>query len=408
MLKNSEVKKLLIVNFIILFFAILFCILLGITNFNTYKKELIKNNSNLIGSIIKDHPELEVQIINNLMDNNFDNAEYGLEILKKYGLDDIKYLDYLSNNNKLKTDSLIYNIIVVIFIFMAYFIVHYVFLRKQYAKINKIDKYLDNILNDNYNFDIRDYMEGDISNLKNDIYKVTVRLKEQNELSLKNKKALEDTLADISHQIKTPLTSMNVINDILIDNELDHKSQIEFLNKNRNQLERIEWLVTTLLKISRLDSGTVLLKREKVNICSLIEKTIEPIRILAELKSITIDTNINSDYFSLDFNWTVEALTNILKNACEHTNNNGKILIEVLDNPLYLNIKITDNGSGMSKEEQKHIFERFYKGAHNKDSIGIGLNMAKKVIDLQNGSIDCISNKDIGTTFDIKFYKKVI
>ncbi len=408
MLKNSEVKKLLIVNFIILFFAILFCILLGITNFNTYKKELIKNNSNLIGSIIKDHPELEVQIINNLMDNNFDNAEYGLEILKKYGLDDIKYLDYLSNNNKLKTDSLIYNIIVVIFIFMAYFIVHYVFLRKQYAKINKIDKYLDNILNDNYNFDIRDYMEGDISNLKNDIYKVTVRLKEQNELSLKNKKALEDTLADISHQIKTPLTSMNVINDILIDNELDHKSQIEFLNKNRNQLERIEWLVTTLLKISRLDSGTVVLKREKVNICSLIEKTIEPIRILAELKSITIDTNINSDYFSLDFNWTVEALTNILKNACEHTNNNGKILIEVLDNPLYLNIKITDNGSGMSKEEQKHIFERFYKGAHNKDSIGIGLNMAKKVIDLQNGSIDCISNKDIGTTFDIKFYKKVI
>ncbi len=408
MLKNSEVKKLLIVNFIILFFAILFCILLGITNFNTYKKELIKNNSNLIGSIIKDHPELEVQIINNLMDNNFDNAEYGLEILKKYGLDDIKYLDYLSNNNKLKTDSLIYNIIVVIFIFMAYFIVHYVFLRKQYAKINKIDKYLDNILNDNYNFDIRDYMEGDISNLKNDIYKVTVRLKEQNELSLKNKKALEDTLADISHQIKTPLTSMNVINDILIDNELDHKSQIEFLNKNRNQLERIEWLVTTLLKISRLDSGTVVLKREKVNICSLIEKTIEPIRILAELKSITIDTSINSDYFSLDFNWTVEALTNILKNACEHTNNNGKILIEVLDNPLYLNIKITDNGSGMSKEEQKHIFERFYKGAHNKDSIGIGLNMAKKVIDLQNGSIDCISNKDIGTTFDIKFYKKVI
>ena len=342
------------------------------------------------------------------MDNNFDNAEYGLEILKKYGLDDIKYLDYLSNNNKLKTDSLIYNIIVVIFIFMAYFIVHYVFLRKQYAKINKIDKYLDNILNDNYNFDIRDYMEGDISNLKNDIYKVTVRLKEQNELSLKNKKALEDTLADISHQIKTPLTSMNVINDILIDNELDHKSQIEFLNKNRNQLERIEWLVTTLLKISRLDSGTVVLKREKVNICSLIEKTIEPIRILAELKSITIDTSINSDYFSLDFNWTVEALTNILKNACEHTNNNGKILIEVLDNPLYLNIKITDNGSGMSKEEQKHIFERFYKGAHNKDSIGIGLNMAKKVIDLQNGSIDCISNKDIGTTFDIKFYKKVI
>ena len=362
----------------------------------------------MIGTIIKNHPELEVEIINNLMDNGFDNSEYGWEILNKYGLDDAKYLDYLANNHKLKTDLLIYNIIVVFFIFIVYFIIHFIFVKRQYDKINQIDKYLDNILNNNYNFDIRDYMEGDISNLKNDIYKVTVRLKEQNELSLKNKKALEDTLADISHQIKTPLTSMNVINDILIDNELDHKSQIDFLNKNRNQLERIEWLVTTLLKISRLDSGTVVLKKEKVNIHELIEKTIEPIKILAELKRITIETKIDGDYFDLDFNWTLESLINILKNACEHTNNNGLIMIEVLDNPLYLNIKITDNGSGMSKEEQKHIFERFYKGAHNKDSIGIGLNMAKKVIDLQNGSIDCISEKNIGTTFDIKFYKKVI
>lgn len=408
MLKNKEVKKLLIVNLIILFLSIVFCIILSLSSFNTYKKELIKNNSNMIGTIIKNHPELETEIINNLMENGFDNSKYGLEILNKYGLDDIKYLDYLANNHKLKNNLLIYNIIIVVFIFIAYFIIHYIFLKKQYNKINNIDNYLDNILHDNYSFDIRDYMEGDISNLKNDIYKVTVRLKEQNELSLKSKKALEDTLADISHQIKTPLTSMNVINDILIDNELDHKSQIEFLNKNRSQLERIEWLVTTLLKISRLDSGTVVLKKEKVDINELVKKAIEPIKILAELKSITIEIKINSDYFYLDFNWTVEALINILKNACEHTNNNGKILIEVSDNLLYLNIKITDNGSGMSKEEQKHIFERFYKGKHNKDSIGIGLNMAKKVIDLQNGSIDCVSDINFGTTFTIKFYKKVI
>lgn len=408
MLKNKELRKLLVANFIVLGISILLCISLSINNFNLYKRELIKNNSNMIGALIKDHPELETEIISNLMRSGFDNAEYGLKILNRYGLDDIKYLDYLANNHKLKTELLIYNIMIIVFVFIAYLIIHYVFLKKHYNKINKIDAYLDNILHDNYNFDIRDYMEGDISNLKNDIYKVTVRLKEQNELSIKNRKALEDTLADISHQIKTPLTSMNVINDILIDNELDHKSQIDFLNKNRSQLERIEWLVTTLLKISRLDSGTVVLKKEKVNINELIEKTIEPIKILAELKSITIKTKIDGDYFDLDFNWTLEALINILKNACEHTNNNGKILIEVLDNPLYLNIKITDNGSGMSKEEQKHIFERFYKGAHNKDSIGIGLNMAKKVIDLQNGSIDCISEKNIGTTFDIKFYKKVI
>ena len=129
---------------------------------------------------------------------------------------------------------------------------------------------------------------------------------------------------------------------------------------------------------------------------------------MAELKNISIETNIETTNFYLDFNWTLEALTNILKNACEHTNNNGSIKIEVNENPLYLNIKIIDNGVGISESDKKHIFDRFYKGKTNKDSIGIGLNMAKKIINLQNGEIECISKINEGTTFDIKFYKKVI
>ena len=129
---------------------------------------------------------------------------------------------------------------------------------------------------------------------------------------------------------------------------------------------------------------------------------------MAELKNILIETNIETTNFYLDFNWTLESLTNILKNACEHTNNNGSIKIEVNENPLYLNIKIIDNGVGISESDKKHIFDRFYKGKTNKDSIGIGLNMAKKIINLQNGEIECISKINEGTTFDIKFYKKVI
>ena len=407
MFKNSEVKKILFLNLIYFFIIIIIGLVLSLYSFNLYKKNLIRNNSVLVGNILKNHPELEEEIINELVLNN-DTYDYGVKILNKYGLDDPKYFDYLKVNNELKQNIILTNVLFIIILFILISITYLIFIKNQYRKINKIDKYMNKILNNDYSLDIRDYVEGDISTLKNDIYKMTIKLKEQTELSIKDKKYLEETLADISHQIKTPLTSMYVINDILSDNDLDKKSQIEFLNKNRNQLERIEWLVTTLLKISRLDSGMVTLKRDNINIDNLIKKTIEPIKIMAELKNISIETNIETTNFYLDFNWTLEALTNILKNACEHTNNNGSIKIEVNENPLYLNIKIIDNGVGISESDKKHIFDRFYKGKTNKDSIGIGLNMAKKIINLQNGEIECISKINEGTTFDIKFYKKVI
>ena len=403
MFKNKEVKKILFLNLIYFFIIIIIGLILSLYSFNLYKKNLIRNNSVLVGNILKNHPELEEEVINELVLNS-DTYDYGAEILNKYGLDDPKYFDYLKVNNELKQNIILTNILFIIILFMLVSITYLIFIKNQYRKINKIDKYMNKILNNDYSLDIRDYVEGDISTLKNDVYKMTIKLKEQTELSIKDKKYLEETLADISHQIKTPLTSMYVINDILSDNDLDKKSQIEFLNKNRNQLERIEWLVTTLLKISRLDSGMVTLKRDNINIEDLINKTIEPIKIMAELKNISIETNIETTNFYLDFNWTLEALTNILKNACEHTNNNGSIKIEVNENPLYLNIKIIDNGVGISESDKKHIFDRFYKGKTNKDSIGIGLNMAKKIINLQNG----ISKINEGTTFDIKFYKKVI
>ena len=407
MFKNREVKKILFLNLIYFFIIIIIGLILSLYSFNLYKKNLIRNNSILVGNILKNHPELEEEVINELILNS-DTYDYGAEILNKYGLDDPKYFDYLKVNNELKQNIILTNILFIIILFMLISITYLIFIKNQYRKINKIDKYMNKILNNDYSLDIRDYVEGDISTLKNDVYKMTIKLKEQTELSIKDKKYLEETLADISHQIKTPLTSMYVINDILSDNDLDKKSQIEFLNKNRNQLERIEWLVTTLLKISRLDSGMVTLKRDNINIKDLIKKTIEPIKIMAELKNILIETNVETSNFYLDFNWTLEALTNILKNACEHTHNNGSIKIEVNENPLYLNIKIIDNGVGISESDKKHIFDRFYKGKTNKDSIGIGLNMAKKIINLQNGEIECISKINEGTTFDIKFYKKVI
>lgn len=302
------------------------------------------------------------------------------------------------------------NIILLVTIFyLIPIIITWYHLYKKNKKIKNLSTYMNNILNNNYSLDIRDYEEGNLSNLKNDIYKMTVKLKEQSDSSQKEKKYLEEVLSDISHQLKTPLTSMYVINDVLLsDKKIDDSKKQEFLIKNRKELERIEWLVTSLLKMSRLDSGSEKIIPKETKLDDLIRKTVTPLEIPIELKNqhliLDYDKNIK---LNIDLNWTTEALINILKNAHEHTKENGTIQIKVKDTVIYTEIEIIDTGEGISTTDLPHIFERFYKGKTNKESIGIGLNMAKKIINLEKGDIKVISNSN-GTTFNIKFYKQII
>ncbi len=380
-------KKYFVVNFIAILIIALFYFLISNVINNSYKQKIIDNESYLIGNLLNKYPNLKEDIISSYLIK--DNYEIGNNLINEYNLITIK------NNNII---ILIYCLISALLLF----IINFIYIKSIYKKIAKIDKYMNNILNDDYSINIKDYCEGDISNLKNDIYKMTIKLKEQSELLIKEKKYLEETLQDISHQIKTPLTSMYMINDILT-NEKDENIKKEFLIKNKNQIERIEWLVTSLLKLSRLESGTVKLKKEKINLKELIDKSIEPINVLLELRNIKLTKNIIDVNLVVDINWTVEALLNVIKNACEHTVD--KIEIVGSTNPLYTEIKIIDNGSGISKKDIKHIFERFYKGNHNKESIGIGLNMSKKIINLQNGLIEVESKEGVGSTFIVKLYK---
>lgn len=302
------------------------------------------------------------------------------------------------------------NIILLVTIFyLITIIITWYHLYKKNKKIKNLSTYMNNILNNNYSLDIRDYEEGNLSNLKNDIYKMTVKLKEQSDLSQKEKKYLEEVLSDISHQLKTPLTSMYVINDVLLsDKKIDDSKKKEFLIKNRKELEQIEWLVTSLLKMSRLDSGSEKIIPKETKLDDLIRKTVTPLEIPIELKNqhlvLDYDKNIK---LNIDLNWTTEALINILKNAHEHTKESGTIQIKAKDTVIYTEIEIIDTGEGISTTDLPHIFERFYKGKTNKESIGIGLNMAKKIINLEKGDIKVISNSN-GTTFNIKFYKQII
>lgn len=405
MLKNKEVRELILIEIIVLIIGIVSILLLNKYSYETYKEAIIENNLYIIDSIISKHPELENEVIDGIINHDISKSE-SYEILNKYGLDRIDTVDYLNDNSYINKTIRKYNIIYISILIIIVFSILIIYINKIYNKIRKLSIYTNDILNNKYNMDIREYSEGDISNLKNDLYKMTIKLKEQNELSLKDKIYLQDTLSDISHQLKTPLTSMYVINELLYDDKLDKALKKELLNKSKKGLERIEWLITSLLKMSRLDSGSEKLILERVKLINIINKTIEPIRIPLELKNINLNVSCNSDIkVNVDVNWTTEALINILKNAMEHTLENGNINIVCSDNPLYTMISISDDGCGISKKDLPHIFERFYKGMSNKESIGIGLNMSKKIIENENGNISVKSKENEGTTFIIKLFK---
>nr|WP_239549303.1 HAMP domain-containing sensor histidine kinase [Scopulibacillus daqui] len=285
-----------------------------------------------------------------------------------------------------------------------------IFTRWRYREIEKLSGYLRQITSGNYSLDVRDNREGELSILKNEIYKVTVVLSEHSSLLQQDKVKLTNAISDISHQLKTPLTSMMVMAELLSDKKLDEAKRAEFTRNIRVQLERIDWLVSSLLKLSKIDAGTVLFKKDKIFVRELVQKAAESVSIPMDIKQQTLKVSGNeSAAFLGDLNWTAEALINILKNCVEHTNEGGNITIGFSENALYTEIAVRDNGKGIPKEDLPYIFQRFYKGKNaGEDSVGIGLAMAYSIITRQHGDIEVESEEGEGTQFRIKFYKHVI
>jgi signal transduction histidine kinase len=281
---------------------------------------------------------------------------------------------------------------------------------RRYKDIEKLSGYLRKIYGGDYSLDIRDNTEGELSILKNEIYKVTLILSKQTELLKTEKEQLADALSDISHQLKTPLTSMLVMTDLLNNDALEPGKRKEFTRNLTNQLKRMEWLLTSLLKLSKIDAGTATFKKERINAAELISHAAKPLLIPMELKNQRLLTDGDASLtFSGDYNWTTEAFINILKNCVEHTPDGGTISVHFDENPMYTEIIISDNGIGIDAEDLPYIFKRFYKGKNaNEESVGIGLAMAKSIISSQNGDISVSSIKNRGSSFCIKFYKQIV
>ena len=278
----------------------------------------------------------------------------------------------------------------------------------RYKKLQKLSSDLDQLLISGIPLPIREYSEGELSILANQIQKMTLRLTESAEAIKADKVYLADSLADISHQLRTPLTAMNLTTTMLRDPELPTEKRMELTGELRSLLTRTEWLVETLLKLSKLDAGTVKLVQDPVRVKNLIARAAKPIAIPMDLRNQTLIINCAEETFTGDLVWTAEALGNILKNCMEHTPEGGTITITAQDTALYTQIEVQDTGAGFDAKDIPHLFERFYKGTNaSENSYGIGLALARTVITAQNGTVQAM-NGEVGAKFVIKFYKQVI
>lgn len=279
---------------------------------------------------------------------------------------------------------------------------------KRYKRLAALAGDIDQMLHGDSTMSLNDYSEGELSILHSEIYKMTIRLREQQQTLKREKEYLADSIADISHQIRTPLTSINLLIGLLSESKLTDVRRQQLTHELYELLSRIDWLITTLLKISRLDAGTVQFKQEQVGLEALLKRSCAPLLIPMELRGQELCIRADGD-FRGDFSWTCEAIGNIVKNCMEHTPEGGRIEINATENALYSEIIIKDNGTGISPEDLPRIFERFYKGKESDGkSFGIGLALSRMIITGQGGTVKAENRKPAGAMFSIRFYKGTV
>lgn len=400
-MKNKEkLKKFLIILSLYTIFIIFLTYSINKYEYQVYKDNFDTKITSIILKIKEDYPNITDEELYNILKSSKKDGK----VLEQYSLT-IDNKSLLKENDNKYQQFLVTNITIV---FISTIFLIFLFLRfnaKKDREINKITKCLEEINKRNYKIDIEEMSEDELSILKNELYKVTIKLKEDAENSKQAKKDLKDTLADISHQLKTPITSVLIILDNIIDNpDMDKNTKEDFIRDIKRELLNINFLALNLLKLSKLDSNTVHFIKKEVSLDEIVTSSIKNIAPLCDLKNINIEKNISAHIkINCDLNWQVEALTNILKNCVEHSNENSKIEITASANKVYASMEIRDYGTGISPEDLPHIFERFYKGKDASfESVGIGLALAKKIIESNDGIIGVTSNNQ-GTKFTIKY-----
>lgn len=397
-MKNKTIKKYILSLIILLIFNVSLIFILNRYEYKMYTKNYNDKINSIISNIKNKYPNIEESDIIEIINNEEDSED----ILSKYGIDSITKNDKV--NNKIRIISLI----IIITFDSLIILIFYLYDKNKSKKIKEITKMISKINNRQFDIDINDFNEGELSILKNEISKTTTMLRQVADNSVKDKLNLKDSLGDISHQLKTPLTSITIMIDNILDSpDMNEKTRKKFLINIKREILNINFLVMSLLKLSKFDANVVKFNKESVYLKDIIIESIKNVSMIKELKNITIKVSGDDNIKLLcDFKWQVESITNILKNSIEHTSEYGTVEVNYSENKLYTRILIKDNGKGIDSDDLPHIFDRFYKGENGSDdSFGIGLSLSKTIIEKEGGSITVKSTPNIGTIFTIKYLK---
>lgn len=405
-MKNKFIK--LLITMIIITFVTIGIMLY--TTFVQYKKVNKQTNTyiaKILSEIQEKYPEVKSEDIIKILNEDNKNIEFGEKELNKYGISLDGINGILSINLQMKRNLQV-NLYIILGFSAIWIIAILIYINKRNKKINDITQYIHQINNKNYELKIYDNDEDELSYLRNELYKITIMLKAETEKSKLDKENLKISIQDISHQLKTPLTSIGVMLDNIRDNpNMDEKVRQKFIYEINKQIDGMSFLVISLLKFSKLEAGVEQFEKSKISVSELIKESLSNLEIPIEIKNHNVIVSGKEDVcFYGDYRWQLEAITNIIKNCIEHTPNDKNIFISYEENNLYTKIKIKDEGEGIPKEDLKHIFERFYKGKKSSEnSFGIGLALAKTIIEKDNGYISCNSIENEGTEFIIKYMK---
>ena len=399
-------KKLFFVSTICLISLIVISTVVTIKEYEDYSKKIDNVLINLISNIREEYPKIDEEEIIKSLDIESNDKESTEDMLSQYGIEK----NLIEGLEEKKYSSIKYNILIILLGFILFLSINFIYTKKENKTIREITEYIKKLNEKKYELKIEENTENELSKLKNELYKITVMLKEEAEESMDAKKTLKVAIEDISHQLKTPLTSMSIMLDNIIENpDMDNETRNLFIHEINRQIKWINWLILSLLKLAKLDSNTIEFEKNNINVQNLVNNVIKNLEIPIDIKEqkiiITGDKNTS---FVGDYNWENEAITNVLKNCIEHTDKNKNIYIKFEENNFYTKIEIIDEGNGIDKEDLKHIFKRFYKGKNSSEnSVGIGLALAKTIIEKDNGQIVCTSEVNKGTKFEIRYMKNM-
>lgn len=418
--KNKQaVKSLLLTGVVLVVGVVVYMSWIG---WYTHKYKNIENTyiRCIMENVISQYPDFDMEEVAIILNKSYGELESSTtseefyNILRKNGITDNTF--YIKDMSDIRNVNIIVSTLIIGVMSVLFIICFYIYLRRRKNAIGQLQDYMDKISRGNYELEINDNSEDELSSLKNSLYKIMVYMKEQADSARIKKVMLAQSVSDISHQLKTPLTSTQILLDNLNDNpDMEYATRKKFIYEALNQVNGMSWMIVTMLKLSRIDAGVVEFNNENISINKIIEEAVGNLEVIAEIKNVNIEKYIDNHnenklnksdiYINGDYNWNREALQNIIKNAIEHSNDKGTVKINITDNDVYTAVYITNRGDKLSDQRQKQIFERYYSEAKYEDnSMGIGLPLAKAVIEKQGGYIS-VKSDDEETVFIVKYIK---